>query len=264
MRRNVTIEDVGNVAAFLLSDLASGVTAEITYVDGGFSQRRRASRRRQRLMPASSDANRAQPISSAWQLAFEVLISIAARSHAPPAPALAAALGALSACGRPAGHGPRQRTASPLMLANVYRRGMPLADYWVSEKYDGVRGYWDGKQLLTRGGERVDAPAWFTAGWPATPLDGELWAGRGQFAQAVSTVRQQTPDDAAWREHALHGVRPARAGRPDFTDRLPVCTSCSPTIDGALGAGRAAAARPATPRRCRRCWPKPSGWAAKA
>jgi len=35
--RNVTIDDVGNVAAFLMSDLASGVTAEITYVDGGFS-----------------------------------------------------------------------------------------------------------------------------------------------------------------------------------------------------------------------------------
>src|SRR4029079_18801909 len=38
LRRNVTIEDVGNVAAFLLSDLASGVTAEISYCDGGFSQ----------------------------------------------------------------------------------------------------------------------------------------------------------------------------------------------------------------------------------
>jgi len=37
LRRNVTIDDVGNVAAFLLSDLASGVTSEITYVDGGFS-----------------------------------------------------------------------------------------------------------------------------------------------------------------------------------------------------------------------------------
>ena len=38
LRRNVTIDDVGNVAAFMMSDLASGVTAEITYVDGGFSQ----------------------------------------------------------------------------------------------------------------------------------------------------------------------------------------------------------------------------------
>jgi len=37
IRRNVTIEDVGNVAAFLLSDLAGGVSAEIIYVDGGFS-----------------------------------------------------------------------------------------------------------------------------------------------------------------------------------------------------------------------------------
>ncbi|TNF51879.1 MAG: enoyl-[acyl-carrier-protein] reductase FabI [Burkholderiales bacterium] len=38
LRRNVTIDDVGNVAAFLLSDLSAGVTSEITYVDGGFSQ----------------------------------------------------------------------------------------------------------------------------------------------------------------------------------------------------------------------------------
>ena len=37
LRRNVTIEDVGNVSAFLLSDLAAGVTGEITYVDGGFN-----------------------------------------------------------------------------------------------------------------------------------------------------------------------------------------------------------------------------------
>ena len=38
IRRNVTVDDVGNVAAFLMSDLAAGVSAEITYVDGGFSQ----------------------------------------------------------------------------------------------------------------------------------------------------------------------------------------------------------------------------------
>ena len=39
MRRNVTIDDVGNVAAFLLSDLAAGMTGEITHVDGGFKVR---------------------------------------------------------------------------------------------------------------------------------------------------------------------------------------------------------------------------------
>jgi len=37
LRRNVTIDDVGNAAAFLLSDLASGITSEVVYVDGGFS-----------------------------------------------------------------------------------------------------------------------------------------------------------------------------------------------------------------------------------
>ena len=37
LRRNVTLEDVGNTAAFLCSDLAAGITGEILYVDGGFS-----------------------------------------------------------------------------------------------------------------------------------------------------------------------------------------------------------------------------------
>jgi enoyl-[acyl-carrier protein] reductase I len=37
LRRNITIEEVGNVAAFLCSDLASGITGEITYVDGGYN-----------------------------------------------------------------------------------------------------------------------------------------------------------------------------------------------------------------------------------
>ena len=86
------------------------------------------------------------------------------------------------------------------MLANLYRAGIDLNAYWVSEKYDGVRGYWDGQQLLTRGGNPIQAPAWFTSGWPEDALDGELWAGRGRFEFAVSTVRTETPDEAAWRE----------------------------------------------------------------
>ncbi|MBS3910417.1 MAG: DNA ligase [Hydrogenophaga sp.] len=86
-----------------------------------------------------------------------------------------------------------------LMLSGVYRLGIPLEAYWVSEKYDGLRGYWDGQRLLTRGGQPVQAPSWFTAGWPTVAMDGELWAGRGRFEQALSTVRQQTPDNESWR-----------------------------------------------------------------
>ena len=112
----------------------------------------------------------------------------------------------------------------PLMLANVYHPGVAVADYWVSEKFDGVRGVWDGQKLVTRGGQSVNAPAWFTANWPKTPMDGELWAGRGQFQKAVSTVRQQTPVDSAWR-----GIRfmvfdlPAEPGT--FTERLSTLNS---------------------------------------
>lgn len=120
--------------------------------------------------------------------------------------------------------------APSLMLANAYRDGTILADYWVSEKYDGVRGYWDGQTLWTRGGERVAAPAWFTAGWPKEPMDGELWAGHGQFAKAVSTVRQQTPNDAAWRTlRFMVFDLPAHGGV--FTDRIPALHGVVSRID---------------------------------
>ncbi|WP_426147829.1 DNA ligase [Polaromonas sp. DSR2-3-2] len=120
--------------------------------------------------------------------------------------------------------------APSLMLANVYRDGTILADYWVSEKYDGVRGYWDGQALWTRGGERVAAPTWFTAGWPKEPMDGELWAGHGQFARAVSTVRQQTPNDAAWRTlRFMVFDLPAHGGT--FTERIPALNGLVSRID---------------------------------
>ncbi|MDA8453189.1 DNA ligase [Acidovorax sp. GBBC 3334] len=115
---------------------------------------------------------------------------------------------------------PPSDRAPALLLATVYRPGLVLADYWVSEKYDGVRGYWDGERLRTRGGETVAAPAWFTQGWPRTPMDGELWAGRGRFAQAQSTVRQQVPTEPAWREiRFMVFDLPAQAGT--FDERLP-------------------------------------------
>lgn len=107
---------------------------------------------------------------------------------------------------------------------------MRLADYWVSEKYDGVRGFWDGHTLRTRGGETVAAPAWFTAGWPETPMDGELWAGRGRFSHAQSTVRQQQPDDAAWREMRFMVFDlPAHGGT--FDQRLPALNQLVESLD---------------------------------
>jgi DNA ligase-1 len=85
------------------------------------------------------------------------------------------------------------------MLANVYSGQIPLNDYWVSEKLDGVRAFWDGKRLISRQGYVFSAPQWFTADFPDDPLDGELWIARGTFEQLSSTVRQLTPDDGSWR-----------------------------------------------------------------
>ena len=120
--------------------------------------------------------------------------------------------------------------APPLMLAETYRRDMSLADYWVSEKYDGVRAFWDGRQLWTRGGERIVAPAWFTTPLPKQSLDGELWAGRGRFAHAVSTARNQTPNDIAWHEmRYMVFDLPAQPG--DFTTRLAALRRLLPITD---------------------------------
>ncbi|WP_245756478.1 DNA ligase [Amphritea atlantica] len=86
-----------------------------------------------------------------------------------------------------------------LQLATIYQSGSDISAYWVSEKLDGVRGYWDGKQLLTRQGYPVSAPQWFIADLPQQPLDGELWIGRGQF-DAVSALVRSSPGDnpALW------------------------------------------------------------------
>jgi DNA ligase-1 len=88
----------------------------------------------------------------------------------------------------------------PPMLATSDAAGIDIHDWWVSEKLDGVRGHWDGARLWTRGGHRVRTPDWFTEGWPDTPLDGELWMGRGRFERTSALVRSRdTGTNTDWR-----------------------------------------------------------------
>jgi DNA ligase 1 len=87
----------------------------------------------------------------------------------------------------------------PVLLAQPASDAVDPAGYLVSEKLDGVRAIWDGHTLRFRSGRVIAAPAWFTAQLPALPLDGELWAGRGQFERLSGTVRQAVPDERAWR-----------------------------------------------------------------
>ena len=84
------------------------------------------------------------------------------------------------------------------MLAKNWQLGTSPAAYWVSEKLDGVRALWDGQVLRFRSGRRIAAPDWFTASLPSTPLDGELWLGRGSFDRLSAIVRRSTAVDADW------------------------------------------------------------------
>ena len=106
-----------------------------------------------------------------------------------------------------------------LSLANVYRDNVGLEGYWVSEKLDGVRAWWDGEALYSRRGNRFNAPAAFVERFPKVALDGELWMGRGTFERLSGIVRRQPMGEDAWR-----GVRYMVFDLPDhpgtFDQRL--------------------------------------------
>lgn len=91
--------------------------------------------------------------------------------------------------------------APPLLLAETWDGALDPTDWWLSEKLDGVRAYWDGEKFLSRRGNRYLAPDWFTARFPSVPLDGELWIERKQFQRTVSIVRRHDQPDS-W--HAVN------------------------------------------------------------
>jgi len=106
-----------------------------------------------------------------------------------------------------------------LVLAKVYSADIDVEQYWVSEKLDGVRAFWDGKQLISRGGNIIAAPAWFVADFPAQALDGELWLDRNKFAEILSIVSKHQPIDSEWQTIGYYVFElPDAAGT--FTERI--------------------------------------------
>ena len=96
--------------------------------------------------------------------------------------------GELPAKAKPSG---AKEDAPPLLLAHSWDSATDLTDWWISEKLDGVRAYWDGKRFFSRLGNEYFAPDWFVEGFPKCPLDGELWIDRKAFQKTVSIVRRQ-------------------------------------------------------------------------
>ncbi len=78
------------------------------------------------------------------------------------------------------------------MLPDVYHE-QDISGWWMSEKLDGVRGYWDGEQLWSKNGHLLFPPDEFTDGFPPFPLEGELWKGRNSFEQTASIVQREEP-----------------------------------------------------------------------
>lgn len=91
-----------------------------------------------------------------------------------------------------------------VLLAKVYDESKHgnIENYLVSEKFDGVRAIWTGDKFVTRKGNAINAPSWFTEALPQVWLDGELWIKRNNFARVSGIVRTKIPNNHDWQSVA--------------------------------------------------------------
>ncbi|HEY7086765.1 MAG TPA: DNA ligase [Tepidisphaeraceae bacterium] len=108
--------------------------------------------------------------------------------------------------------------AAPVLLAETWDGNLDPSGWWMSEKLDGVRAYWDGSKFLSRLGNLIHAPDWFIAGFPNHPLDGELFLARKSFQKTVAIVRRQDKSDH-WKQIKFL-IFDAPAGGGSFEERL--------------------------------------------
>jgi len=91
-----------------------------------------------------------------------------------------------------------------LFLLKTYDDSKDVVGWVMSEKLDGIRGFWTGKELVSRGGNPIHAPAWFTQNYPPFAIDGELWTQRGDFESISSIVRSKNSNQR-WK-HITHNI----------------------------------------------------------
>ena len=129
------------------------------------------------------------------------------------------------AAARPRGGDPAARAAAAArrsrrtprrrcLLAHKWEIDHDPTGWWMSEKLDGVRAYWDGEAFVSRLGNQFFAPDWFVADLPADTLDGELWVGRKKFQRTIEHRALGRRRATTWKEVTLRRVRRAeREGR---------------------------------------------------
>ena len=105
-----------------------------------------------------------------------------------------------------------------LQKPQIYSAGQDVTGWVMSEKLDGIRGYWDGSKLVTRKGTALNPPPWFTKNFPPFELDGELYSKREEFEFIQSVVLDDQPGKG-WDKITYHIFEvPNQPG--DFFQRL--------------------------------------------
>jgi len=89
--------------------------------------------------------------------------------------------------------------ALDVMLPLVYEGNIDVSNWLMSEKLDGVRGYWDGHRLLSKNGAPFDPPRAFIQNFPDFEIEGEIWGGRKTFEKTIGVVKTHGPHEG-WLE----------------------------------------------------------------
>jgi len=93
-----------------------------------------------------------------------------------------------------------------------------ISGWLMSEKLDGIRGYWDGNKFYSKNGNELVVPKYFTKNFPPFALDGELWSKRDDFEFIQSTVLDKIPS-LQWKK-ITYNIFEVPNIKGDFTDRL--------------------------------------------
>lgn len=122
-------------------------------------------------------------------------------------------------------------SAFEILKLGIYS-GQDISGWLASEKLDGVRAYWDTKELLSRQGKKIQAPDELLAILPPFEVDGELWIARESFERTQSVVMDQTPDVNAWRE-VSYNIFDAPMQKGGLLERLSVVQKYIDSLDNA-------------------------------
>ena len=105
-----------------------------------------------------------------------------------------------------------------LQKPSTYEKNIDINGWFMSEKLDGIRAYWDGKELYTRNKNKIFAPAWFTKDFPPFELDGELWTKRGDFENIQSIVLSQ--QESEYWENITYNIFEVPNAKGNFKARV--------------------------------------------